>query len=182
MMATPRRLGGALVLACVIAAFTGAAARAQSATATDLRAAFLLNFTRFTDWPALAPKAAFTMCILGDDAVAEAVRKGLGRHLVFGREFQVEAIDGIAAAARCHLLFVGDAARVADRDIVSATRGRPVLTVSNRSGFAQSAGIIELFVERDRMRFAINVDEVQRSGLTISSRLLTLAKVVHDKP
>jgi hypothetical protein len=54
----------------------------------------------------------------------------------------------------------------------------PVLTVSDGKGFAQGGGIIELYVEGGRMRFAIDVDAAQ--GLQISSRLLGLAKVIQS--
>jgi hypothetical protein len=56
----------------------------------------------------------------------------------------------------------------------------PVLSVSDGKGFSQSGGIIELYVEGGRMRFAINVDAAERSGLHLSSRLLGLAKVMRS--
>jgi hypothetical protein len=59
-------------------------------------------------------------------------------------------------------------------------RTLPVLTVSDGKGFSHASGIIELYVEAGRMRFAINVDAVERSGLRISSRLLGLAKVIRN--
>jgi hypothetical protein len=49
-----------------------------------------------------------------------------------------------------------------------------------QSRVANLTGIIELYVEGGRMRFAINVDAVERSGLCISSRLLGLAKVIRN--
>jgi hypothetical protein len=55
-----------------------------------------------------------------------------------------------------------------------------VLTVGDGRGFAQAGGIIELYVEAARIRFAINVDAAERSGVRLSSRLLGLAKVVRD--
>ena len=63
---------------------------------------------------------------------------------------------------------------------LDAIRTLPVLTVSDGKGFSQAGGIIELYVEGGRMRFAINVDAAERSGLRLSSRLLGLAKVIRD--
>jgi hypothetical protein len=56
----------------------------------------------------------------------------------------------------------------------------PVLTVSDGKDFSQAGGIIELFVESGRMRFAINMDAAEGSGLRLSSRLLGLAKVTRN--
>ena len=40
--------------------------------------------------------------------------------------------------------------------------------------------MIGLFIEDGRMRFAINPDAAQRAGLRLSSRLLSLAKIVKE--
>jgi hypothetical protein len=56
----------------------------------------------------------------------------------------------------------------------------PVLTVSDGKGFSLAGGIIELYVERGRTRFAINIDAAERSALRLSSRLLGLAKVIRN--
>ena len=54
----------------------------------------------------------------------------------------------------------------------------PVRRSGPCKGFAQAGGMIELYVEGGRMRFAINMDAAERSGLRLSSRLLGLAKVI----
>ena len=52
--------------------------------------------------------------------------------------------------------------------------------VSDGKGFSEASSIIELYVEGARMRFAINMDAAERSGLHLSSRLLGLAKVIRN--
>jgi hypothetical protein len=59
-------------------------------------------------------------------------------------------------------------------------KGVAVLTVGTSDQFARSGGMVGLFVEDGRMRFAINPDAAQRSGVRLSSRLLALAKLVKD--
>jgi YfiR/HmsC-like len=46
--------------------------------------------------------------------------------------------------------------------------------------FAEQGGLIGLRVEADKVRFDINVDAAQRTGLTMSSQLLKLARVVRS--
>jgi hypothetical protein len=53
-----------------------------------------------------------------------------------------------------------------------------VLTVSDERGFAQQGVGINFYTEEDKVRFEINQDAVNRSGLRISSKLLSLAKIV----
>jgi hypothetical protein len=71
-----------------------------------------------------------------------------------------------------------DAARVAT--VLETLRDQPVFTVGDRKDFAKRGGIAQLILERDRMRFAINVSAAMRAGLTLSSRLLSLATIVRD--
>jgi hypothetical protein len=40
--------------------------------------------------------------------------------------------------------------------------------------------MVELYLENDRMRFAINLKAADRAGITFSSRLLSLAKLVKE--
>ena len=55
-----------------------------------------------------------------------------------------------------------------------------VLTVGEISRFAELGGIINLTIEKNNIRFAINVDSAERAGLKVSSELLKLATVVRD--
>jgi len=53
--------------------------------------------------------------------------------------------------------------------------------VGEGAGFAEHGGGIQFFLEDNKLRFAINVDAVHRAHLTVSSKLLALAKIVHDQ-
>ena len=66
------------------------------------------------------------------------------------------------------------------QQIVDELKSAPVLTVSDGEVFAKNGGIAGVFVEQGKMRFAINVEAAQQARLRISSRLLSLAKIVRD--
>ena len=61
---------------------------------------------------------------------------------------------------------------------IDRTRSRPVLTISEIRGFADAGGAIQLFRDKDRIRFRINRDAARDRGLTLSARLLDLAVIV----
>ena len=50
--------------------------------------------------------------------------------------------------------------------------------VGETPGFAERGGIIRFTLEDNRVRFEINVDAAHQADLNISSRLLTLAKII----
>ncbi len=152
----------------------------RSAPANAITAAFLFNFAKFTEWPVLPPGAPLVFCAVGDENVAGALDETVQGKNISGHAAVVRRPENSAAWKDCHVLFLGSGeAGRAVSDLV-AIRTLPVLTVSDSQGFSQAGGIIELYPERGRMRFAINVDAAARSGLRLSSRLLDLAKVVGD--
>ncbi len=169
-------LGAIVIAATAIAADGGG----QPAPEAAVKAAFLYNFAKFTEWPALPPAAPIVVCVVGDDGVAAAlVEMTTGRN-ISGHALAIWRPEASASWRSCHLLFVTAAETRRSEARLLEIRSLPVLSVGDGEGFAQTSGIIELFVENGRMRFAINVTAVKSSGLRLSSRLLELAKVVRD--
>ncbi len=170
----------ALVAAFLAAA--GIAANAGTNVVPDVavKAAFLFNFAKFVDWPALPPGAPITACVVGDDTIAAALVETVRGQGINGHAFEVQRPQDSTEWPSCHLLFVSGGAIRQSTDGLDAVKSLPVLTVSDGKGFAQSTGIIEFYLDAGRMRFAINVDAAKRSGLRLSSRLLGLAKIIRN--
>ena len=81
---------------------------------------------------------------------------------------------------RSRLLYAAGLDAKRSAQLIDDLRNAPVLTVGDREEFALEGGVAGFFVDGARMRFAFNVDAVQRARLRISSRLLSLAKLVKD--
>lgn len=181
-MRLTRGFAHTLLAAGLVLGVSPAMARAQVASAPELKAAFLLNFARLADWPdAIAVTTPLTLCIFGDDRVALSLTVAVRDQLIGGHRVDVIRVEASAAVDACHLLFVGSGALSSGTRLLARARALPVLTVSDGDRFAKTMGMIELFAESGRMRFAINVDAVGRARLHLSSRLLALAKIVRDK-
>jgi YfiR/HmsC-like len=154
----------------------------QAVTQPALKAAFLFRFSKFVEWPAEPTgPSPLTLCVLDDPAVEDALEQLLNDGSVNGR--MVALVKGARnrPLRGCHLIYMGDSdpARVAAT--LDELKGVPILTVGDGDDFARAGGIIGLFVEDGRMRFAINPDAAQRAGLRLSSKLLSLAKIVKGR-
>jgi hypothetical protein len=164
-----------------LAAILGAApclAASDGPSGIDVKAALLYNFAKFAEWPALQAGEPIVTCIVGDDGLAAALVEMVRGQNLDGHALEIVRPQAATAWSTCHLLFIagGETRKSADR--LSGIKALPVLTVSDGQGFAQVDGIIELYVDNGRMRFAINVDASERAGLHLSSRLLGLAKIL----
>ena len=170
---------GAGVFLCLLCAL---AAHAQDVTEPSLKAAFVYNFAKFTEWPsdALPAAAPFTACVLGDGPVTEALERTVKGRLLSGRSVSVSRVTLDGPLRSCHLLYVSGVTAAQVSALVLVVKGAPVLTISDVDDFTPLGGIAHVFVENGRMRFELNLDRAKLSRLQLSSKLLTLASRVHD--
>jgi hypothetical protein len=167
----------ALLLTLVVPRASRAGVLDQNVSPARLEAAFIMNFVKFTEWSA-PDDMSLVVCVIGDERVGAAVIEAL-RTTPNGARIQVRQLADQPSTPDCHLAFIGGSQMHRARPILDAVRGRPVLTVSDGAGFAQAGGMIELFMEGGRMRFAVNLDAVEQAHVRLSSQLLGLAKIVH---
>ena len=175
-----RGRGGAYV-ACVVAAILlgrTMASFAQDVTEPALKAAFIYNFAKFTEWPAdlLPARAPFTICVLGDAAVADAVERLSRDRTLSGRPIKVFRAADAGSLPGCQVLYLSKVPAARAAVALASARGVPVLTLSDNEGFMAAGGIAELYFEHGQLRFDIDLEAVKRSHLQISSRLLALAR------
>jgi hypothetical protein len=67
-------------------------------------------------------------------------------------------------------------------DVIRMLRWLPILTIGETPGFAERGGIIRFTLEDNRVRLEANVEAARQANLTISSRLLTLARIIQQPP
>jgi uncharacterized protein DUF4154 len=175
-----RRRAGAMLIAFVLCAST---AVGQDVTEPSLKAAFIFNFAKFTEWPqdVLPASAPFVACVLGDGSVSTALERTIKGRLLSGRGISVSRVEAGGPLRSCHLLYVSAVTATQAAEILAAVQGAPVLTISDVDGFARLGGIAHVFVENGKMRFDLNLELAKRSRLQLSSKLLSLASRVHDE-
>ena len=166
-----------LALAATLGAAPGIA---EAPLVVAVKAVLLFNFAKFADWPALAAGDPIVFCVVGDDGVAAALVETLHGQNIGGHALNVSRPLIATTWHVCHLLFIADAETHQAAPGLARVKTLPVLTISDGKGFSREDGIIELYMEGERMRFAINVDAAERSGLHLSARLLTLAKIIRN--
>lgn len=159
------------------------ACRAQGVTEPLVKAGFVYNFAKFTEWPAgsIAAGAAVQLCLTAGDplgAVAQAIdgKPLQGRAVVVRRQVRLEELR------HCHIVYITDTDERRQSDALRALRGLPVLSVGDGDGFAEVGGMIGLLSEGGRIQFEVNSDVAQAAGLKISSQLLRLARTVRGRP
>lgn len=184
----PSRAARSFVALVMIAMLSLACGHSNSAETTpsaeyQLKAAFLFNFAKFIDWPLTSftdPQANFSICILGTDPFGSAMDELLQGKTIGDRRVSVERSHQVAEVRHCQMVFISSSEKSHVREILYGLKGTNALVVGETEGFAASGGAIQFSIEENRVRFLINTDAADRAGLTVSSKLLSLARVVHD--
>ena len=149
-----------------------------------LKALFLYNFGSYVEWPPDAfssGQAPFVIGVLGSAPLERTLAGLAATKTIAGRQILVESFSSVEEIKACQILFIARNVDVRQqRQAVEKLRNRRVLIVGESVGFAGQGGSVNFFIESNKIRFEINPDTVKQQELKISSKLLSLAKIVGD--
>lgn len=149
--------------------------QAQRGSEQQLKAAYLVNFLKYVEWP--EPHAKATICLFGRDVMGSALSGFEGRS-VGGRELVLRRVGSPDQFDDCQILFVPDTEEARFAAVLRWTEGLPILTISDAEFFARQGGGIALVREDTRLRFDVNIDALKRAKLKPASQMLRLARHV----
>jgi hypothetical protein len=166
-------------IACAALFLSPCRLSAEASPEYDVKAAFLLNFAKFVDWPPAAfanADAPIAICILGKDPFGHGIDDLVQGEAVNGRRLIVRRIGAAPAAQTCQIVFTQSSGKEVSE--ILGSLGPGVLTVGEGSNFIHDGGIIALLVESRHVRFDIDQKAAEAAGLKLSSRLLAVARSV----
>jgi len=169
------------MLLCVFVAFgTGSLGFAGVAEEYQVKAAFFYHFARFIEWPAAtfsSEDEPFRVCIVGKNPFEGELANLLSGKAVHNRSVILMPNVPDSQWDQCHVVFVGDVSADRVKTVTRAFKGKSVLTIGEREDFIRRGGVIRLFMQNNKVRFAINPQAAQQAQLHVSSKLLRLAKI-----
>jgi hypothetical protein len=176
---SPRAVSSLLLLLASCLA-TG---QAQTADEYHVKAAFLYNFAKFVEWPDSAFKNSsepLVICILGRSPFGPLLEQAIQGKQIGGRNLVVRETADPREAADCHLLFIAASEKKRLPAVLEILKATSVLTVGESSNFAGAGGVINFRLDSGKVGLEINLCAAQRARLQISSKLLSLARIVKD--
>ncbi len=144
---------------------------------TDVKAAFIYNFTKFIQWPESSFRDDYLVIgYWGRGTMVDALRKLEGRKSL-DKEVKIKEVSNPCDIQGVQVLVMAEEQFIDKKTLSSLEKGH-VLTISEGKEALERGVIIALFKEGNKIRFAVNLKNAGRSGLKISSRLLKLAKFI----
>lgn len=150
----------------------------------EVKAYLLGHFFSYTTWPESAfesETAPIRLLVVGKDPFGKLLEITLGRKTVGKRAIVVERVDGLPRKLTVHAVFCGGLAPEQRLALIRLAAGRPVLLVGETPGFAEDGAGVNLFIERTKVRFEVNPEALKGAGLSLSSEMLKLARLVRTR-
>lgn len=180
-----------ILILCMFCCFPLSAQASQDQPDTKLsyevKAAYLLNFFRYTEWPSLKTPKAHTplvLCILGYDPFGNILEETFKGKEITGRNLKVNRLPNAKPVmSDCHAVFISKITQDQNAGIHEALKSLehlPVLTVADNNGFQREGVIIQFVKYEETIQFEINLKIAEKSGLKLSSRMIPLARKVLD--
>ncbi len=175
----------AVILLSVLAGFVAIAAADKPVSLEyRVKAAYLYNFLKFVEWPrekSAEASAYYIIGVIGEDPFGPALVR-IGRKSVKGRPLKIKRFKSMEELETCHILFISASEKGRIENMLKRLNQMPVLTVGDVAGFTQRGGMINLVKSGKKVRFEINREAAEKTGLKISSKLLKLARIVKNTP
>jgi hypothetical protein len=174
------QLAGLLAAALVVALpYLPASATAEEVPEFAVKAAYIYKFGTFIEWPEstfASSTSPATLCVVGDDPFGPTLDKAGDDQHLNGHAIVIKRLKTVGKDSGCQILFVdgSDARRAAQA--LEAVRGEGILTITDGAQSADATGIINFVIADKRVRFEIDDQAAAANQLTISSKLLGLAK------
>ncbi len=151
-----------------------------------LKAAFIYNFIKFTNWPLADTdktnaKPLFLMVAgpnnFGDTLQPLTQKKIAGRQIILLDNFATIKWHENEPATEPfpHVIFVSLPKPEQFIPIISAVKTKSVLTISDAVDFAKHGGCIELRLQNGKIRFIINKTAIEQHGIKLSYKVYDLA-------
>jgi len=148
-------------------------------TNAKLKAIFIYNFTKYIEWPPASKKGDFVIGVLGDypTLVKELKTMALTKKAGLQR-IAVENYHSVGAIKNCHILYIDKEKSIHLQRAISKMNGHNTLLITDKVGLAKQGAGINFFASENKQKFELNMANVKKYNLKVSSKLVALAKVV----
>jgi TonB family protein len=171
----------AVFLLPLLAVHALALGQQSNATEDQVKAAYVLNFAKLAEWPSSVLPEGTSPIVVGVSGGDEDFLAVL-RSLVAGKTagthpFEVKAVSSAEEMNLCHLIFFRSS--VGHKRIgsaISSLTATNILLIGEDEEFLRQGGMINLVRDHGSIRFEVSGDNLDRSGIHFSAKILALAK------
>jgi len=179
------RFHGIIRIILVISVLTGVLNEKQSfgqSRESLVKAGYIEKFTHFVEWPETSNssdlKDIFIIALIGNNTFGTDMEDLFMQTKVKNKTVKINYISSTDEIDNCMILFISGSEKNNLDNILKYTTGKPVLTISDTKGFGEKGVILNMFLVGNYVRYEINRQTLDKSGLLINSLLLNYAVII----
>jgi hypothetical protein len=143
-----------------------------------LKTAILYSFASYTEWP-VDTGPTIKLCMLGQDLFGGEI-DALQGQTVGSRKMSVQRVASRDSLVGCQMVYIAPAAVGSLPKILESLGTQPVLTVADTPNAARQGVALNMMVGQAKISFEVNLKAARAAGFNFSSKLLRLAKEIHQ--
>ena len=147
----------------------------------EYKAVFIYNFTKYIEWPGNDISDSFEIAIIGESEITIPLKEIAKKKLVNNRKIKIVVYQDVRDINMCHILFISASENKRLHDILQKVKNTNILTISDSMGFAEEGVAFNFVIDDGKLKFEINSNVINKTGLQVSSQLLKLAILVEEK-
>jgi hypothetical protein len=144
----------------------------------ELKSAIILTFLRYSEWPGRAgPDLPLTVGVLGRPGLVPVLRRTLEGKPVNNRTVRVIELKSLSDPQCCQVVYLATDKAAEIQQALNSARSSRILTIGEADRFLEYGGAVNLMVVDGHMAFEVNLNALEQSGVSISSKLLRYGQV-----
>lgn len=148
-----------------------------------MKGLFIYNFARYIKWPEHMEAGDFIVGVLGEyDGLLNELKTMSQNKKAGDQSFMVVKYDNIDQINRSHILYIVSENSNQLSQVIKKMEDRKynTLILTDKDGLASKGAAINFYYSESKQRMEINPDNVTKYGLTMSQKLMTVARVVEN--
>jgi hypothetical protein len=147
-----------------------------------VKAGYIEKFTHFVQWPEKTgnndPANEFILAVIGKNTFGKDLEELFSKTKIKDNQVRIKYITKVEEIKDCMILFISGSEKNNLDKILEYTTGKSILTISDSKGFGKNGVIINMFSEGDYIKYEVNRNTLEKSGLKINSLLLNHAVII----
>ncbi len=154
----------------------------SASSENELKAVVIGKISHFVKWKKEDTRDEFIITVFQNHSFNSHLDTLYENKEIHNKPVKIQYVNNVNDIKFTHILYVTKCSQEDQKAIINFTQKKSILTISENKGFAQRGGVIQLYFVSQKIRLKINHKMANNSNFKISSRLLSIAKIVkgHD--
>ncbi len=151
----------------------------------SLKALYIKKINNYIEWSESEIKYKnskfFKIGVIGKSPIYKTLKKTYKNQKLLNKNVKVFLVKDFNDLRTYNILFISNVNQKELATIIDKATNNNILLISDTKGFASYGIHINFYIKNDKLKFEINRNSLLDSGLSASSFLLSLAKIVNTK-